>query len=133
MHTKIWQKLKFDNLTKYLRWEPLDWICLLTILSSSCNELIFNMEWKRIHFWIKVWNSTCWQIALKYLDQGSLKKLFKSNIQGVSKKMFLKEIAEFLTLKMLPVALVLIKPEKRHILAPLVKNHPFYMGNCSNH
>ena len=38
---------------------------------------------------------------------------------------------DFLTLKMLPLALSLIKPEKRHLLAPLAKNHPFYMGNCS--
>ena len=32
--------------------------------------------------------------------------------------------------KMIPVALALIKPEKRHLLAPLVKNHPFYIENC---
>ena len=45
----------------------------------------------------------------------------------VTPKMSCKEMADFLTLKMLPVALALIKPEKRHLLAPLVKNHLFYM------
>ena len=40
-------------------------------------------------------------------------------------------MADFLTLKMLPLALALIKPKKCHHFAPLVKNHPFYMGNCS--
>ena len=48
------------------------------------------------------------------------------------KKTHLKEMTDFLTLKMSPVALALIKPKKRHLLAPLVKNHPFYIGNCSN-
>lgn len=48
------------------------------------------------------------------------------------KKTHLKEMTDFLTLKMLPVALALIKPKKRHLLAPLVQNHPFYIGNCSN-
>ena len=51
---------------------------------------------------------------------------------GCLKKMQHKEMLDFLTLKMLPVALALIKPEKRHLFAPLVKNHPFYIGNCSN-
>ena len=46
---------------------------------------------------------------------------------GCLKKMPHKDMFDFLTLKMLPVALALIKPEKRHLLAPLVKNHLFYM------
>jgi len=47
----------------------------------------------------------------------------------VFKKTLLKEMVVFLTLKMLPVALALIKPKKCHLLAPFVKNHLFYMGN----
>ena len=47
-------------------------------------------------------------------------------VQGVSKT-HNREMKDFLTLKMLPLALLLIKPEKRHLLAPLVKNHLFYM------
>jgi len=37
----------------------------------------------------------------------------------VFKKTHLKEMTDFLTLKMLPVALALIKPKKRHLFAPL--------------
>ena len=54
-------------------------------------------------------------------------------IYRVSEKTHHKAMFDFLTLKMLPVALVLIKPKKDHLLAPLVKNHPFYKGNCSNY
>ena len=46
---------------------------------------------------------------------------------GCLKKTPVKEMADILTLKMLPVTLALIKPEKRHLLAPLVKTHLFYM------
>jgi len=46
-------------------------------------------------------------------------------VQGVSKQMHLKEMSDFLTLKMLPVALVLIKPEKCYRFAPLVKKTHF--------
>ena len=44
----------------------------------------------------------------------------------IRKKTLLMEMADFLTLKMLPVTLVLIKPH-RHLLAPLVKNHPIVL------
>ena len=46
-------------------------------------------------------------------------------VQGGPKKTHHKEMRDFLTLKMLPLALSLIKPERRHLLAPLVKNHQF--------
>ena len=53
--------------------------------------------------------------------------LYFSTSTGCPKKTHHKEMRDFLTLKMLPLALSLIKPEKRHLLAPLVKNHLFYM------
>ena len=51
--------------------------------------------------------------------------MFDHLLQGVSKKTHHKEMRDFLTLKMLPLALSLIKPEKRHLLAPLVKTTHF--------
>ena len=41
----------------------------------------------------------------------------------------LKEMCDFLTLKMLPMALALIKTKNRHLFDPLVKNCPFSMEN----
>ena len=48
-------------------------------------------------------------------------------LQGESKKMSVKEMFDFLTLKMLPLALALIKTKNRHLFDPLVKNCPFSM------
>ena len=41
---------------------------------------------------------------------------------GCLKKTPLKEMCDFLTLKMLPLALALIKTKNRHLFDPLVKN-----------
>ena len=48
-------------------------------------------------------------------------------IQGESKKMSVKEMFDFLTLKMLPLALALIKTKNRHLFDPLVRKCSFYM------
>ena len=48
-------------------------------------------------------------------------------IYSVSQKMFIKEMCHFLTQKMLPIALALIKTQNFYLFDPLVKNHPFNM------
>ena len=53
--------------------------------------------------------------------------LASKRLQGESKKMSVKEMFDFLTLKMLPLALALIKTKNRHLFDPLVKNCPFSM------
>ena len=45
----------------------------------------------------------------------------------MSKKTHLKEMCDFLTLKMLPLALALIKTNNRHLFYPLVRKCSFYM------
>ena len=42
-------------------------------------------------------------------------------VQGESKKMSVKEMFDFLTLKMLPLALALIKTKNHHLFDPLVR------------
>ena len=58
-----------------------------------------------------------------------LKAIHETKIQCVSKKTPLKEMCDFLTLKMLPLALALIKTKNHHLFDPLVKNWPFSMEN----
>ena len=58
-----------------------------------------------------------------------LSQLWNSYLYSVSKKTPLKEMCDFLTLKMLPLALALIKTKNRHLFDPLVKNWPFSMEN----
>ena len=78
------------------------------------------------------WNCTqhSHNIHTKYLHQ-NLRILQKKNNQkcstGCPKKAPHKEMCDFLTLKMLPLALALMKPKKCQLLAPLVKNPPFCM------
>ena len=50
---------------------------------------------------------------------------------GCPKKTHLKEMCDFLTLKMLPLALALIKTKNRHLFDPMVRNPSFSRGNCS--
>ena len=52
---------------------------------------------------------------------------------SVSKKTHLKEMCDFLTLKMLPLALALIKTKNCHLFDPLVKNCPFQWEILSRH
>ena len=68
-------------------------------------------------------------IFFEAVNVGELQVIRREKCQstGCLKKTPHKEMFDFLTLKMLPVALVLIKPEKCHLLAPLVKK------NCSDH
>ena len=48
----------------------------------------------------------------------------------VFKKTPLKEMCDFLNLKILPLGLELIKTKNRHLFDPLVKKCPFSMENC---
>ena len=52
------------------------------------------------------------------------------DIYRVSKKTHLKEMCDFLTLKMLILALALIKTKNRHLFDPLIKKSPFSMEKC---
>ena len=50
---------------------------------------------------------------------------------GCPKLWFMKNINDFLTLKMWPLALALIKTKtKNHLFDPLIKKCPFSMENC---
>ena len=57
----------------------------------------------------------------------TLTKVSQSWDTGWLKKTLLKEICDFLTLKMLPLALALIKTKNRHLFYPLVRKCSFYM------
>ena len=48
-------------------------------------------------------------------------------LQFASKKTLLKEMCDFLTLKMLSLALALIKTKNSHLFDPLVRKCSFYM------
>ena len=56
-------------------------------------------------------------------------KLSAQALQGVSKKTPVKEMRDFLTLKMLPVALALIKPEKTPSFSPIGQKTPILHEN----
>ena len=86
--------------------------------------------------WTFTSNNNPWQIWLEteillpiafWCGQGCGSE---GNIQGESKKMSVKEIFDFLTLKMLPLALALIKTKNRHLFDQFLKNPTFSMGNC---
>ena len=49
-------------------------------------------------------------------------------LQSVLKKRILRKMCNFLSLKMLQLALALIKTKNRHLLDPLVRKCEFYMG-----
>ena len=55
------------------------------------------------------------------------------DLQGESKKMSVKEMFDFLTLKMLPLALALIKTKNHHLFDPLVKNVLFQWKMVSSY
>ena len=61
-------------------------------------------------------------------DEDNYHRILRQDVTkytGCVKKTLLKEMCDFLTLKMLPLALALIKTKNRHLFAPLVKKCPF--------
>ena len=63
-------------------------------------------------------------------SKGAVREKITSVLKAYSvskKKTPLKEMCDFLTLKMLPLALVLIKTKNRHLFDPLVRKCSFYM------
>ena len=67
---------------------------------------------------IKVWLINCLSLLDRY-------PLLSSTV--CLKKTPLKDMCDFLTLKMLPLALALIKTKNRHLFDPLVRKCSFYM------
>ena len=100
---------------------------LLKLLSSEC-ENPWGDYYSNKHSWTFFINPWKPPISCKFMENTYWDLLYR-----VSQKTHHKEMRNFLTLKMLPLTLSLIKLEKCHLLAPLVKKHPFYIGNCSNH
>ena len=97
-----------------------------SIYNSSFNTFVtaicvFNsMLQKRVH-------CSCSGVELGQLNQLNTTNMYivLISVQGVSKKTPLKEMCDFLTLKMLPLALALIETKNRHLFDPWDKNCPF--------
>ena len=101
---------------------------------NSCWDLLvepagvfkpFQMKWGNHRKFLK--RTGRYKIHLKIERLTKNQTRIQNLLQGESKKMSVKEMFDFLTLKMLPLALALIKTKNCNLFDPLVKNCPFSM------
>ena len=81
-------------------------------------------------FWCFQHQEKYFHHVLSFPPLGSQRILLKVSVSvhtGCLKKTHLKEMCDFLTLKMLPLTLALIKTKNRHLFDPLVRKCSFYM------